>query len=281
MSGLRIVTVTSLALLAFAGNSLLCRLALKLTNLDAASFTSIRLMAGAATLWFIVQTTRHGQEGKGNWISAAALFVYAAGFSFAYTLLNTATGALLLFGAVQATMIGYGTWAGERLRPAQAAGLALAVIGLVALLFPGLSAPPLKASFLMICAGIAWALYSLRGRGTGDPTKVTAGNFLRAVPMAIALSLLMRQNFAYDTTGLCYAIASGAVTSGIGYAIWYTAIPSLKATNAATLQLSVPVLAAIGGVIFLGEHLTLRVVGASLAILGGIALVILKKKRAS
>jgi drug/metabolite transporter (DMT)-like permease len=281
MSGLRIVTVTSLALLAFAGNSLLCRLALKLTNLDAASFTSIRLMAGAATLWFIVQTTRHGQEGKGNWISAAALFVYAAGFSFAYTLLNTATGALLLFGAVQATMIGYGTWAGERLRPAQAAGLALAVIGLVALLFPGLSAPPLKASFLMICAGIAWALYSLRGRGTGDPTKVTAGNFLRAVPMAIALSLLTRQNFAYDTTGLCYAIASGAVTSGIGYAIWYTAIPTLKATNAATLQLSVPVLAAIGGVIFLGEHLTLRVVGASLAILGGIALVILKKKRAS
>jgi drug/metabolite transporter (DMT)-like permease len=281
MSGLRIVTVTSLALLAFAGNSLLCRLALKLTNLDAASFTSIRLMAGAATLWFIVQTTRHGQEGKGNWISAAALFVYAAGFSFAYTLLNTATGALLLFGAVQATMIGYGTWAGERLRPAQAAGLALAVIGLVALLFPGLSAPPLKASFLMICAGIAWALYSLRGRGTGDPTKVTAGNFLRAVPMAIALSLLTRQNFAYDTTGLCYAIASGAVTSGIGYAIWYTAIPTLKATNAATLQLSVPVLAAIGGVIFLGEHLTLRVVGASLAILGGIALVILKKNRAS
>jgi len=277
MSRLRIVTVTSLALLAFAGNSLLCRLALKLTDLDPTSFTSIRLVAGAATLWFIIQTTRHGLEGKGNWISAAALFVYAAGFSFAYTLLNTATGALLLFGAVQATMIGYGTWAGERLRPAQAAGLALAVIGLVALLLPGLSAPPLKASLLMICAGIAWAFYSLRGRGTGDPTRVTAGNFLRAVPLAIALSLLMRQSFSYDTTGLCYAILSGALTSGIGYAIWYTAIPYLKATNAATLQLSVPVLAAIGGVIFLGEQITLRVVGASLAILGGIALVILKK----
>ena len=281
MSRLRIVTVTSLALLAFAGNSLLCRLALKVTNIDAASFTSIRLMAGAATLWFIVQTTRQGQVGKGNWISAAALFVYAAGFSFAYTLLNTATGALLLFGAVQATMIGYGTWAGERLRSKQAAGLALAVIGLVALLLPGLSAPPLKASLLMICAGIAWAFYSLRGRGTGDPTKVTAGNFLRAVPMAIALSLLMRQSFAYDTTGLCYAVVSGAVTSGIGYAIWYTAIPLLKATSAATLQLSVPVLAALGGVIFLDEHLTWRVVGASLAILGGIALVILKKNGAA
>jgi drug/metabolite transporter (DMT)-like permease len=219
--------------------------------------------------------------GNGNWISAAALFVYAAGFSFAYTLLNTGTGALLLFGAVQATMIGYGTWVGERLQPAQAAGLALAVSGLVVLLLPGLSAPPLEASLLMICAGIAWAFYSLRGRGTGDPTKVTAGNFLRAVPMAIALSLLMQQNFSYDTTGLCYAIVSGAVTSGIGYAIWYTAIPSLKATNAATLQLSVPVLAAIGGVIFLGEHLTLRVIGASLAILGGIALVILKKNDAT
>lgn len=281
MSRIRIVTYTSLALLAFAGNSLLCRLALKLTNLDAASFTSIRLVAGAATLWFIAQTTRQGQVGKGNWISGAALFIYASGFSFAYTLLNTATGALLLFGAVQATMIGYGIWSGERLRPAQAAGLALAVIGLVVLLLPGLSAPPLAASLLMIFAGIAWAFYSLRGRGTGDPTKVTTGNFVRAVPMAIAINLVMWQSFSYDTTGLCYAIVSGAVTSGVGYAIWYTVIPSLKATNAATLQLSVPVLAAIGGVIFLGEHLTLRIVGASLAILGGIALVILRKNDAT
>jgi drug/metabolite transporter (DMT)-like permease len=265
-------------MLAFAGNSLLCRLALKMTALDAASFTSIRLMSGAATLWIIVKTTRRAHEGRGNWISAAALFVYAAGFSFAYTLLNTSTGALLLFGAVQATMIGYGAWAGERLRTAQAAGLAIAICGLVALLLPGLSAPPLEASLLMVCAGIAWAFYSLRGRGTGDATRVTAGNFLRAVPMAIGLSLLMRQHIAFDTTGIGYAISSGAVTSGIGYAIWYTALPSLKATSAATLQLCVPVIAAIGGVLFLGEDLTLRIVGASLAILGGIALVILKKE---
>lgn len=281
MSRLRIVTVTSLAMLAFAGNSLLCRLALKLTHLDAASFTTIRLTSGAATLWFIVQTTRRAQEGGGNWISATALFVYAAGFSFAYTLLNTATGALLLFGAVQATMIGYGAWAGERLRLAQTAGLVLAICGLVALLLPGLSAPPLGASLLMICSGIAWAFYSLRGRGAGDPTKVTAGNFLRAVPMAISLSLLLRKNIAFDSTGICYAMLSGAVTSGIGYAIWYTALPSLKATSAATLQLSVPVLATLGGVLLLGEDLTFRVVGASLAILGGIALVILKKNSAT
>ena len=278
MTRLRIVAVTSLAMLAFAGNSLLCRLALKLTSIDPASFTTIRLMAGAATLWLIVRSTRRAQDGRGNWPSAIALFAYAAGFSFAYTLLNAATGALLLFGAVQATMISYGTWMGERLRPGQITGLALAIGGLVVLLLPGLSAPPLKASLLMLGAGIAWAVYSLRGRGTGDPTKVTAGNFLRAVPMAIALSLLMHESISFDVTGIWYAVMSGAVTSGIGYAIWYTALPALKATHAATVQLSVPVIAALGGILILSEDLTLRVAGASVAILGGIALVILQKK---
>ena len=278
MTRLRIVAVTSLAMLAFAGNSLLCRLALKLTSIDPASFTTIRLMAGAATLWLIVRSTRRAQDGRGNWPSAIALFAYAAGFSFAYTLLNAATGALLLFGAVQATMISYGTWMGERLRPGQITGLALAIGGLVVLLLPGLSAPPLKASLLMLGAGIAWAVYSLRGRGTGDPTKVTAGNFLRAVPIAIALSLLMHESISFDVIGFWYAIMSGAVTSGIGYAIWYTALPALKATHAATVQLSVPVIAALGGILILSEDLTLRVAGASVAILGGIALVILQKK---
>jgi len=278
MSRLRIATATTLALLAFAGNSLLCRLALKLTAIDAASFTCLRLASGAAMLWIIVTIRQRAFSAQGNWLSAAALFVYAAGFSFAYTMLNTATGALLLFGAVQATMIGYGVWTGERLRPAQAAGLALALGGLVALLLPNLQAPPWRASLLMLAAGVAWACYSLRGRGSGDATRVSAGNFLRAVPMALALGLSMRQGLTYDGAGIAYAMLSGAVTSGIGYAIWYTALPGLKATTAASLQLSVPVLAALGGVLFLREVLTLQFIASSLAILGGIALVIWRTK---
>ena len=281
MSRLRIVMLTLLAMLAFAGNSLLCRLALKQTPIDAASFTVIRLISGAAMLWILVRARGRAQEGRGSWTSAAALFVYAAGFSFAYTLLNAATGALLLFGAVQTTMIGYGIWAGERMRLAQTIGFALAICGLLVLLLPGAYAPPLKACILMICAGLAWGFYSLRGRGLGDPTQVTAGNFLRAVPMAILLSLLMRQDLVFDASGLCFAVMSGAVTSGIGYAIWYTAVPSLKATTAATVQLSVPVVAALGGVLFLGEDLTFPIVGASCAILGGIALVIHNKETAA
>lgn len=277
MSRVQIIVVTSLAMLAFAGNSLLCRLALRNTGLDAASFTTIRLISGAVMLWLIVRTTRQAHQGKGNWISALMLFAYAAGFSFAYTSLSAATGALLLFGAVQATMISYGIWAGERLGSIQIVGLVLAIGGLVVLLLPGLSAPPLKASLLMMGAGISWAVYSLRGRGTGDPTRVTAGNFLRAVPIAIALSLLMQNSISLDGTGIWYAVLSGSVTSAIGYAIWYTALPALKATNAATVQLSVPVLAALGGILLLGEELTIRVAGASVAILGGITLVILQK----
>jgi len=267
-------------MLAFAGNSILCRLALKLGTIDPASFTTVRIVSGAATLWLIARATRRTRKGKGNWISALALFIYAAGFSFAYTQLSAATGALLLFGAVQASMIGYGIWAGERLRPVQTAGLALAIAGLAALLLPGLSAPPLSASCLMLGAGIAWAIYSLRGRGAGDPTRVTAGNFLRAVPIAVALSVLMNDSISLDGSGYWYAVLSGAVTSGIGYSIWYTALPALKATTAATVQLSVPVFATVGGILFLGESLTIRVAGASVAILGGIALVILQKIRA-
>ena len=276
-TALRTVGATTLAMLAFAGNSLLCRMALKLTHLDAASFTCVRLVSGAITLWLVVRVRRRGQQGRGSWVSAAALFAYAAGFSFAYTHLGTATGALLLFGAVQATMIGYGIRTGERLRTSQMAGLALAIAGLVALLLPGLSAPPLDASLLMLGAGIAWAVYSLRGRGKGDPTQVSAGNFLRAVPIACALCLCMQGSLSLDSQGLWYAALSGALTSGIGYAIWYTALPALQATTAATVQLSVPVLAALGGVLLLGESLTLRIAGASVAILGGIALVILRQ----
>jgi drug/metabolite transporter (DMT)-like permease len=274
--------LTSLAMLAFAGNSLLCRIALRQTSMDAASFTAVRLVSGALVLWIAVRLTRRGQDIQGTWRSALALFAYAAGFSFAYTSLSAATGALLLFGAVQATMIGYALFKGERFSGAQQLGLALALAGLVALLLPGLSAPPLAGSVLMLGAGMAWGIYSLRGRGAGDAMCVTAGNFLRAVPIALLLSLVLTQlmgaPISVDRAGLGYAIASGALASGLGYAVWYTVLPTLKASTAATVQLSVPVLAALGGVLFLGEALSLRLVLSSVAILGGIALVILRKK---
>lgn len=283
MSPLRIFGLTSLAMLAFAGNSLLCRLALKHTSIDAASFTAIRLVSGAMTLFLIVKLRRTAVTGQGNWLSAFALFAYAAGFSFAYVSLTAATGALLLFGAVQATMISHGLWAGERLRSLQLLGLLLALGGMVGLLLPGLAAPPLRGSILMLGAGVAWGFYSLRGKGAGDPTGVTAGNFMRAAPMALVLSLVLLSQpevrASLDTAGFGYALASGALTSGIGYAIWYTALPALKATQAATVQLSVPVIAALGGIVFLGETLTLRLILASTAILVGIALVILERRQ--
>lgn len=281
MSIARIVVLTSLAMIAFAGNSLLCRVALKDTGIDAASFTTIRLVSGALVLWLVARFGRSAHVGRGNWLSALALFAYAAGFSYAYVSLPAATGALLLFGAVQATMIGHGIWAGERLLRLQLVGLVLALGGLVSLLLPGLSAPPLAGSLLMLGAGVAWGIYSLRGKGAGDPIRVTAGNFLRAAPVAAALSLLMHDAASLDAAGFWYAVSSGALASGFGYAIWYSALPALKATSAATVQLSVPVIAALGGIVFLGESLTLRLVLASVAILGGIALVILKKQVAT
>ena len=280
MSYARIAALTTLAMIAFAGNSLLCRVALIHTGIDAASFTSIRLISGAMMLWLIVRMGRGTQTGRGNWLSAIALFVYAAFLSYAYAGLTTAMGALLLFGAVQATMIGHGIWAGERLLKLQLVGLVIALAGLVGLLLPGLSAPPLFSSILMLASGVAWGVYSLRGKGAGDALRVTAGNFLRAAPIAAALSILMVNRTSLDSAGFWCAVASGALTSGIGYSIWYTVLPALKATKAATVQLSVPVIAALGGVVFLGEPITLRLLLASVAILGGIALVILEKQRA-
>ena len=278
VSKARIFSLTLLAMLAFAGNSLLCRAALNQTNIDAASFTTIRLISGAATLWLVVRLTAGSRAGAGNWISACALFAYAAGFSFAYVSLPAGTGALLLFGAVQATMIGYGIWSGERLSPLQLVGLALALGGLIGLLLPGLSAPPVQGSLLMLAAGVAWGVYSLRGKGVGDPSRVTAGNFLRAAPIAAVASLAMIDVASVDSAGFWLAVTSGALASGVGYAIWYTALPALKATSAASVQLSVPVIAALGGIAFLGEALSLRLLLSSLAILGGIALVILEKR---
>jgi len=274
MSYLRIAVLTLLAMIAFAGNSLLCRAALRDTNIDAASFTTIRLVSGAVMLWLLLKTTARPLDGEGDWASAFALFVYAAAFSFAYVSLPAASGALLLFGAVQATMIGYGMFKGERFTKAQSIGFSLAFGGLIALLFPGLTAPSLSGSLLMLGAGVAWGIYSLRGGGAGDPIKVTAGNFLRAVPVTVVLSVVMIKGASLDNAGFWYAVASGAAASGVGYAIWYKAIPLLKASNAATVQLSVPVIAAVGGIVFLGEPVTLRLLLTSVAILGGIALVV-------
>lgn len=278
MSYARIISLTCLAMMAFAGNSLLCRQALKHTAIDPASFTAIRLISGALVLWLLVRMKNSTPAGKGNWPSAFALFAYAAGFSFAYISLSAASGALLLFGAVQVTMISYGVWTGERLRVLQTFGVLLAFGGLIGLLLPGLSAPPLLGAALMIGAGVAWGVYSLRGKGAGDPRRVTAGNFLRAVPITLVLSLLMIEFVSIDLAGFGYAIASGALASGLGYAVWYTVLPALKNTSAASVQLSVPVIAALGGIVFLGEPVTLRLMLASVAILGGIALVIAQKR---
>ena len=275
-------------MIAFASNSLLCRLALKQTSIDAASFTFIRIFSGAAALWLIMRIRRGLMVERtasplveGNWWSALALFAYAAAFSFAYRNLTAATGALLLFGAVQATMIFWGLRKGERLHAIQIVGLVLAVSGLVVLLFPGLSAPPFSGSILMLGAGVAWGIYSLRGKQSGNAVAATAGNFLRAVPLAAFVSIIMFPWAHIDRAGIGYAVVSGAIASGLGYVIWYTTLPHLKAANAATVQLSVPVLAATGGILLLGEPLTLRYLFASIAVLGGIALVVIEKRHAT
>src|SRR3990167_2837634 len=255
---LRTLLLTALAMLAFAGNSLLCRLALKDTEIDAASFTSLRLASGALTLLLLLRLRRSDGALDGNWSGAVALFAYAVAFSFAYVSLDAGVGALLLFGAVQVSMLLWGFYRGERLTALTASGLLLALGGLLALLLPGASAPPLGGALLMLLAGAAWGVYSLLGRGGGDPLAVTAGNFLRATPLALL---------------------SGALTSGVGYAVWYTALRGLKAFQAATVQLSVPIIAALAGSLLLNETLSLRLLLSSLAVLGGVAVVLSAKQR--
>jgi len=283
----RVAVLTLVAMVAFAGNSLLTRAALRESGIDAASFTAIRIVSAAAALWLIVRLRNRPAPARaaGTWGSALALFGYAAAFSLAYVSLTAATGALLLFGAVQVTMITSGLVAGERLSAAQGLGLALALAGFLGMLLPGLSAPPIGGALLMVLAGVAWGSYSLRGRtevaGGSDPTVVTAGNFILAVPLAVGLvgvAWVLSTGLHVDVAGVGLAIASGAVTSGMGYAVWYAALTGLTATTAATVQLSVPVITAVAGVSLLGESPTLRLVLASAAVLGGIALVILPRR---
>ncbi len=292
----RILILTTLAMLAFAANSLLCRLALKFTPIDAATFTAIRLLSASMVLMMLVSwrggavapigAAQHANlpppaswRSEGNWPSAAALFVYAAGFSLAYLELTAATGALLLFGSVQVSMIGYGIFKGERLSPVQMLGFLMALAGLVLMLLPGLAAPPLKNAALMVLAGVAWGMYSIRGRGTQHPIAATTGNFVRTLPFTLVLSAVWLSQFSFSMAGAAYALASGALASGLGYVIWYQVLPALKATQAAAVQLSVPVIAALGGVLFIGEALSLTLVAASVAVLAGIGLVIWDRGR--
>jgi drug/metabolite transporter (DMT)-like permease len=267
--------LTALALLAFAGNSLLCRAALAPGAIGPAGFTAVRIASGALALALLVRARRGADaadERGGDWPSAFALFAYAAGFSFAYVRLTAATGALLLFGAVQATMLVAGLRGGERVGARAALGLALALAGLAVLLVPRATLPELVPAVLMIAAGVAWGAYSLLGRGSLDPLGQTAGNFWRAVVPAAALSVAFAGEPQARPAGLALAVASGAVASGLGYAVWYAALRRLPATRAATVQLAVPVIAAAGGVVLLGEPLTWTLAIAAPLVLGGIAL---------
>ena len=271
----RLVPLLALAMLAFAANSLLCRIALRDGHIDFASFTAVRLGCGAAALWLVVRLRGAAVRAGGHWLSALALFVYAAGFSWAYLQLSAASGALLLFGAVQASMILWALWRGERLSTGQWGGLLLAVAGLVLLLLPGASAPAVLPALVMLLAGVAWGVYSLRGRGSGDATAGSAGNFLRSLPLALLLELAVWPAAHADGLGLLLALFSGALASGLGYALWYAVLPALRASQAASVQLSVPLLTALLGVLLLGEVFSIRLLLAAALLLGGVAWVLL------
>jgi drug/metabolite transporter (DMT)-like permease len=272
---------TCVALVGFAANSLLCRSALGGRQIDAASFTLIRLASGALTLVLLLRATSRSSVGRaGDFGSAAALFAYALAFSIAYLRIGAGIGALILFGSVQTTMIGWALLRGERPSPAEWLGLAIAITGLIVLVFPGLHAPDASGSLLMAGAGFSWGVYSLRGRRAAKPLAATAGNFVRALPMALGASALMAATRGFSITGrgVLLASVSGAATSGLCYSVWYSALPKLGATRAAIVQLAVPALAALGGVAILGETLLPRVAIAGAAILGGVALAILRRR---
>jgi drug/metabolite transporter (DMT)-like permease len=270
--------LTAVAMLAFAANSLLCRLALQRDHIDPGSFGAIRLASGALVLACVMRGRRQTASTRGDWRAALFLFAYVALFSFAYVSLAAGTGALILFGTVQLTMLAAGLMAGERFNAAGWLGMALALFGLVVLLLPGAAAPSLAGAVLMAGAGAAWGGYSLRGRASAearaDPLAATAASFLRAAPLGILLALVFAARAHADARGVALAVASGALTSGLGYVVWYAALRRLTALRAAVVQLSVPPIAAFGGVLLLGEAFTLRLGLASLAIIGGIALVL-------
>lgn len=265
-------------MIAFAGNSIFCRMALKETTIDAATFTSVRLLSGAAMLWVLMRWHRIPPLSHGTWRSAWALFIYAVCLSFAYRTINTGAGALMLFGAVQVTMIASGFMSGERMGALQTTGFVAAMCGLVILVSPGVQAPSVSDSLLMLASGVAWGFYSLFGRRQSNPAAATAGNFIRTIPMLIALSLMAIPWMHLDSLGMVYAVLSGAVTSALGYVLWYHVLQHISAMTASTVQLSAPILASLGGVLLLGEALTHDLLIASLLVLGGIWLVLRYKQ---
>lgn len=276
---MKTMLLTSIAMLAFAANSLLCRVALGLEQIDAASFTSVRIVSGALAMGLmILPGIRSGERSEANWRSVLALFAYMICFSLAYLSLAAGTGALILFGAVQITMLASALWFGERFTAAAWFGLALAVSGLIYLVSPGVTAPDPMGAVLMAIAGFAWGCYSLVGKTATNPMQSTAYNFIYSVPLALLVSALLWRDFHLTPTGVGLAIASGVLASGLGYYIWYLALRKLAAIQAATVQLSVPVIAAIGGVILIAEPVTPRLVAAAVATLGGIAIVLTRRR---
>ena len=278
-SSFQIVLLTTLAMIAFASNSLLNRLALGQKAIDPTSYTTIRLTSGAVMLFLLASLQKKNGQAtlRGSGLSAALLFLYAITFSFAYLSLSAGTGALILFGSVQVTMLLVALQRGERPQGMEWVGLVLALGGLVYLVFPGLSAPSLLGSALMLLAGVAWGFYSIRGRGSQNPLADTAGNFVYALPMVMAIFLIAFRNIQISTNGILLASLSGALASGVGYVIWYSALRGLSTTRAAIIQLSVPVIAAWGGVLLLDETISTRLLIAGLLILGGIGLSVLSR----
>jgi drug/metabolite transporter (DMT)-like permease len=276
-----LLTVT--AMIAFAANSILCRGALGRGLIDAVGFTSIRLASGAAILVLILWLkSRKSFKPKFDLTASLMLAIYAFTLSYAYLELATGTGALILFGFVQLTLILIGLLKGERPRPLAWLGMTIAVIGLVYLLLPGVSAPPIMAAMLMAISGIAWGFYTLRGSRSANATANTTWNFVGTLPLVVLAVLLSGSHLQWGSQeGVLLAVMSGALSSGLGYVIWYAALPGLTLTQAANVQIPVPVIAAFGGILFMGEHLTLRLVIASLLTLGGIAMVISARQKST
>jgi drug/metabolite transporter (DMT)-like permease len=275
-----VVIITTLTLIAFAANSLLCRMALGGHLIDPVSFTTVRLLSGALAL--ILFSRLFGESKKlqnmnGSWGSGFALFAYAAAFSLAYVSLSTGMGALILFGSVQVTMIGAALKSGEKIGHAQWFGSTVAIVGLIYLVFPGISAPDPLGALLMCIAGIAWGIYSIRGKGVTTPVAMTTGNFTRSAPMVILASVIAYSKVQLEPLGILLALLSGVVTSGLGYVLWYKALRSLTTTQASVLQLIVPVIAAFGGVSFLSEQVSVRLIAGSTLILGGVAMAVVKR----